>query len=122
MNNKNLGTEKDASRRIDHLVNLVDKHTRTERYLEQYSSISSPESLQRAKEVQQNRESEIENLKNIIAYGNHPKATSEYESVQKRYEYAQGYLQNNKDHINDKDLQRLKEKQEHRKERLNEFK
>ncbi|HSQ33813.1 MAG TPA: hypothetical protein VLM81_02860, partial [Peptostreptococcaceae bacterium] len=63
MNNKNLGAEKDNSRRIDHLINLVDKHTRTERHLEQYSSISSPESLQKAKEVQQNRESEIKNLK-----------------------------------------------------------
>jgi hypothetical protein len=122
MNNKNLSNEKETSRRIDHLVNLVDKHTRTERHLEQYSSISSPESLQKAKEIQQNRESEIENLKNLIAYGQHNNAPSEYESVQKRYEYAQGYLQNNKDHINNNDLQNLEEKQKHRQERLNEFK
>lgn len=122
MNNKNSFTQNENSRRVAHLVNLVDKHTRTERHLEQYSNISSPESLQRAKEVQHNRESEIENLKNLIAYGEHNTAPSEYESVQKRYEYAQGYLQNNKDHINNKDLQRLEKKQEHRKERLNEFK
>jgi hypothetical protein len=122
MNNKNLGAEKDNSRRIDHLINLVDKHTRTERHLEQYSSISSPESLQKAKEVQQNRESEIKNLKDLIAYGQHNNAPSEYESVQKRYEYSQGYLQNNKDHINNNDLQNLEEKQKHRQERLNEFK
>jgi len=120
--NNNTQNQIENSRRIDELVNLVDKHTRTERHLEQYSSISSPESIQRAKEVQQNREHQIDNLKNIISSGQHSTAPSEYESIQKRYEYAQGYLQNNKEHINDEDLKKLEIKQEHRKERLHDYK
>lgn len=110
------------SSRIDQLVNLVEKHTRTERHLEQHSDISSPESIKHAKEVQQERESQIENLKNIITTGQHNNAPSEYESVQKRYEYSQGYLQNNKGHISNQDLENLQVKQEHRKERLNDYK
>ena len=120
--NNNTHNNQENARRVDSLVSLVDKHTRTERHLEQYSNISSPESIERAKEVQHNREQQIENLKSIIAYGNHPTAPNEYESVQKRYDYAQGYLENNKDHMNPEDINKLETKQEHRKERLNDYK
>ena len=56
-------------RRVDHLINLVEKETRTERHLEQNSDISNPENIQHAKEVQKNREKEINNLKNILVSG-----------------------------------------------------
>ena len=64
--NKELENE----RRIDHLVNLVERKTRTERHLEEHSDISSsPENIQHAKEINKQRENEIQNLKNIIAHG-----------------------------------------------------
>ena len=44
------GLEKE--RRVDHLVNLVEKQTRTERHLEEHSDISSsPENIEHAWEV-----------------------------------------------------------------------
>jgi len=30
-------------RKLDNIINIVEKHTRTERHLEQYSDISTPE-------------------------------------------------------------------------------
>ena len=107
--------------RIDQLIDLVEKHTRTERHLEQYSDISDPENLEHAEKIQREREEEIDNLKNIVAYGEH-KNSSEEDNLERNIKYTGGYLSHNADHMEDKTLRRTQEKQEHRKEQLDRLK
>lgn len=109
-------------RRIDHLANLVEKQTRTERHLEQHTDISSsPENIEHAKQIQQEREGEIENLKNKIAHGEN--SSNNYkENTEKRYLYTEGYLNHNADHMDKESFNNAKEKQEHRKEQLDSLK
>lgn len=104
-------------RRIEQLENLVEVHTRTERHLEQHSDIASEEQLERAKELQRIREEEIEKLENIIAYGENYD-NDELKNVQKNYEYTQGYINHNIDHMDEETLKKTLEKQEHRKEQI----
>jgi len=104
-------------RRIEQLENLVEAHTRTERHLEQHSDIASEEQLERAKELQRIREEEIEKLENIIAYGENYD-NDELKNVQKNYEYTQGYINHNIDHMDEENLKKTLEKQEHRKEQI----
>lgn len=116
-NNKNVkGLENE--RRIDHLVNLVERQTRTDRHLEQHSDISSsPENIEHAKQVQSERQHEIENLKNKIAYGEN--SSNNYrENTEKRLLYTEGYLNHNADHMDEQTFKNAKVKQEHRKEQL----
>lgn len=109
-------------RRVDHLVNLVEKKTRTERHLEEHSDISkSQENIEHAKEVNQKREQEITNIKNILAHGEN--ANNKYqENTEKRFLYTEGYLNHNADHMDEVSFKNTKEKQEHRKEQLDLFK
>jgi hypothetical protein len=108
-------------RRIDHLVNLVERQTRTERHLEQHSDISSsPENIDHAKQVQAERQQEIDNLKNKIAYGEN--VSNNYkENTEKRLLYTEGYLNHNADHMDEETFENSKRKQEHRKEQLDSF-
>lgn len=119
--NTNMDKSKDLheenERRVDHLINLVEKHTRTERHLEQHSDIASPEQIQHAEKVQAEREQQIENLKNAVAYGKHSN-DDELDNVKERYRYTEGYLQHNADHMESHTLEKTKEKQEHRKEQI----
>jgi len=114
------GTENE--RRIDHLENLVEKKTRTERHLEEHSDISSsPKNIEHAKELQKDREWEIDKLKNKIANGDN--SSNDYkENTEKRYLYAKGYLEHNADHMDKQNFQNAMEKQEHRKEQLDSLK
>lgn len=53
-NREKKGVENEG--RINHLVNLIEKSTRTQRHLEEHSDISnSPENIQHAKEIQEER-------------------------------------------------------------------
>lgn len=106
--------------RIDELINLVEKNTRTERHLEQHSDISSPSSLDSAKEIQSVRKENIENLKNKIVYDDGG-PTDERENLVKNMAFTAGYIENNADHMNDEQLKNMKEKQKNRKEKLNEL-
>lgn len=109
-------------RRVEHLTNLVEAHTRTERHLEEHSDISkSPENIQHAKEVNKEREQEIRNLKNILANGENSR-NNQKENTEKRLRYAEGYLNHNADHMPAEDLKNAKAKQEHRKEQLDQLK
>lgn len=108
--------KKEQANRVDQLINLVEKHTRTERHLEQHSDISDPESLESAEEIQRKREEGIDNLKNIIAYGEHE--NDEIENLKRNIKYTEGYLDHNKDHMDDETLENTIEKQKHRKEQL----
>lgn len=110
-------------RRIDHLVNLVEKSTRTQRHLEEHSDISSSqENIKHAKQLQQERKNQIENLKNIIAYGDNNSREKHLKNTEKRFLYAEGYLNNNADRMDDETFKNAKEKQEHRKEQLDSYK
>ncbi len=105
-------------RRVEHLCNLVEKKTRTERHLEEHSDISSsPTNIEHAKELQREREQEIDNLKDILAHGENAK-NRQYENTQKRFLYAEGYLNHNAGHMDDQSYKNAKERQEHRKDQL----
>lgn len=105
-------------RRVDHLVNIVEKKTRTERHLEEHSDISSSEAnLEHARRIQMERQNEIDNLKNIIANGEN--VNNDYlNNTEKRFRYTEGYLNHNSDHMDKQSFKNAKEKQEHRKEQL----
>jgi hypothetical protein len=109
-------------RRVDHLINLVEKQTRTERHLEEHSDISSSkENIEHAKRVNEERQSEIENLKNILSHGEN--CNNDYkENTEKRLLYTEGYLNHNADHMDQKTFNNAKSKQEHRKEQLDQLK
>ncbi|WP_058485881.1 hypothetical protein [Defluviitalea phaphyphila] len=104
-------------RRLEQLENLVEAYTRTKRHLEQHADIASEEQLNRAKELQNIREQEIEHLEDIIAYGEHAN-NDPLENTKKNYEYTQGYLNNNADNMDYETLEKTKEKQKHRKEQI----
>lgn len=124
MSNNNWKDEKglERERRVDHLVNLVEKQTRTERHLEEHSDISSsPENLEHAKQVNEERQNEINNLKNILAHGEN--YNNDYkENTEKRLLYSEGYLNHNAEHMDQETFQKAKEKQEHRKDQLDQLK
>ena len=114
--------ELEKERRVDHLVNLVEKQTRTERHLEEHSDISSsPENIEHAKQVNEERQKEIENLKNILAHGENYNNNYK-ENTEKRLLYSEGYLNHNAEHMDDKSFKNAKAKQEHRKEQLDQIK
>lgn len=119
-NNDNGCDNKGAAneRRIDHIVNLVEKQTRTERHLEEHSDISSSEAnLEHARHLQMERQNEIDNLKNIVANGEN--VNNDYKvNTEKRFRYTEGYLNNNSDRMDNKSFQNAKVKQEHRKEQM----
>ena len=49
-------------RQMENLVNLVENHTRTGRHLEQYSHIGSEANKEHARDVQKDREEQIQDL------------------------------------------------------------
>lgn len=105
-------------RRVDHLINLVERKTRTERHLEEHSDISSsPENIEHAKDIQRVREQEIDNLKNILSHGEGGRE-DQLQNTEKRFRYAEGYLNHNADHMDDESFKNTREKQEHRKEQM----
>ncbi|TAH64784.1 MAG: hypothetical protein EWM47_11905 [Anaerolineaceae bacterium] len=119
-NNKSIDNKDwENERRIDHLVNLVEKSTRTQRHLEEHSDISrSPDNIELVKEIQKERNDQIEDLKNKIVYGDAHNREKQIENTEKRFLYAEGYLNNNAEHMDNETFKNTKEKQEHRKENL----
>lgn len=109
-------------RRVEHLCNLVERHTRTERHLEEHSDIShSAKNIAHVKDLQKEREQEIENLKDILANGENSR-NKQLENTQKRFLYAEGYLNHNADHMDQISFNNAKERQEHRKEQMDALK
>lgn len=45
----------------------------------------------------------------------------EKENLEKNYQYAEGYIKNNADRMTEEDLGNLKEKQEHRKDQMDQM-
>lgn len=104
-------------RRVDHLINLVENRTRSERHLEEHSDIPSHENIEHVKKVQQKRQEEIDNLKNIIVNGEHSN-NDQLKNVKKNFKYTEGYLDHNANHMDQDTLEMTKEKQAHRKEQI----
>lgn len=116
----NRGNENEG--RINQLVNLVEKSTRTQRHLEEHSDISSSaENIQHVMELQKERKEEIDNLKNIITNSDYNRRNKHKENTEKRFLYTEGYLNNNADRMDSKSFENAKKRQEHRKEQLDSF-
>lgn len=128
MGDKDLGKQKKAEqleneRRVENLIDIVENKTRTERHLEQHSDIGDPDRLDHAKEIQDARDEQIENLKNAIVYGNNSKndTKDQISNLKDNYTFAEGYINHNGDHMSDKAYNNLKKKQENRKEQLDQL-
>ena len=115
-NNNNEGKKE---RQLDNLTNLVENHTRTKRHLEQYSEIGDPEFKNMAREKQEKREENIYKLKKEILDEEEGQTLEEQiENLHDNYEAAQRYIDVNKHTMAPRDLQNLQEKQQHRKEQM----
>ncbi len=109
-------------RRVEHLENLVEKQTRTQRHLEEHSDISSsPSNISHAKELQRERQNDIDHLKNIIVHGAHT-GSCQKDSTEKRLIAAEGYLNHNADRMDMDAFRNAKARQERRKEQLDSMK
>jgi len=109
---------KDANaRRVEQLIDVVEKHTRTERHLEQNLGMSNIEDVKHTLKVQEEREHEIENLKNIIAYGKHEK-NDELKNLSRNYSFAGNYLNHYEGRMDPTTLEKTKIKQANRKEQI----
>ncbi|MBP7176443.1 MAG: hypothetical protein KBA53_09590 [Thermoclostridium sp.] len=104
-------------RRIEELMNINNRYVRTERHLEQHSDISNPDNLEHSELVQQQRLEQMDDLKNIIAYGAHEQEDQK-ENLRRRMEYTDGYLNHNARKMDKETLENTLEKQEHRKEQF----
>ncbi|MBZ4662593.1 MAG: hypothetical protein JG776_275 [Caloramator sp.] len=111
------------ARRIDQLIDLVEKHTRTERHLEEHSNITDLDEIKYVLELQRHREEQIKHLRNLIAYGKDDDFYKrEVENIEKNLIYTEHYLDHNKHNMDEFTLQKTMEKQEHRREQLENLK
>lgn len=109
-------------RRIEHIENLVEKKARTQRHLEENSEIShSPSNIEHAKEIQRERQAEIDHLKDKVVYGDRI-CNDQKENTEKRLIFTEGYLNHNAEHMKKEDFQNAKAKQERRKDQLDSMK
>lgn len=102
-------------RQLDNLINTVERHTRTERHLEQYSNIGNPYFKDEAREKQSVREKQIVDLKGHIM-GEFDKITPEehLENLVENYEGAEGYINNNRDNLSREQLDNMEKRQANR--------
>ncbi|MBO4815899.1 MAG: hypothetical protein J5507_03025 [Clostridia bacterium] len=121
MENFDKNNKKD--RQIDNLINLVENHTRTERHLEQYSHIGSKDNKDHARKVQDNREEQIEDLKDKLdGTDDIQTRDKQLENLEQKYESTEGYIKNNKDNMNKEMLENIENKQEKRKIQIDNLK
>lgn len=102
-------------RQVENLVNLIEKHTRTERHLEQYSHIGSEEGKERAREKQDIREEEIDKLKNKIISDNTESKVEQVKNLTDNYKGAQIYMEENYEKMSDERLKNMQNRQQNRK-------
>ena len=114
------GNTVEETKRLDELENLIEKHTRTERHLEQHSDIASPSALRDAEEKQTAREDCIEALEEKIINGDQVHH-DESEGLERNYTFANGYLEHNREHMDPDSLESLKEKQQNRRDKIDEL-
>lgn len=120
---ENFDQNKKKDRQLDNLINLVENHTRTKRHLEQYSHIGNQENKEHAREIQEIREEQIEDLRDKLnGNGDIQTREEQIENLERRYELTQDYIKNNKEDINTQALQNLEEKQQKRRIQLENLK
>lgn len=112
--------ELERANRIEELESLVECHTRTDRHLEQHADIASSKGIRAAERKQDEREANINALEDKISYGG-PTDTNEVKNLEKNYIFAKGYMEHNKEHMPEEDLENMKEKQQNRRDKLNEL-
>lgn len=105
-------------KQVENLVNLVEKHTRTERHLEQYSNIGSREGKERAQDKQDVREEEINKLKNKIVSDNTESKTEQVQNLNNNYKGAQIYMEENYEKMPEERLKNMQNRQQHRKDQI----
>ena len=81
-------------KKLDNIINTVEKHTRTKRHLEQYQDISTPENKQKAIEKQDLREKQIKELKEQIIGQTENKQDYELEDLKENYKIGIDYYEN----------------------------
>ena len=114
---ENFGDEKfeKKERQLENLENLVEKHTRTERHLEQYSHIGDKDNKDNAREKQEIREQQILELENkILGLDSNEIPEVQLENLKQRYESIERYIENNKETMPQDMLEQLQEKQNNR--------
>lgn len=120
---ENFEESNKKDRQIDNLINLVENHTRTERHLEQYSHIGNKDNKEHARQIQDIREEQIDDLRNKLnGTGDIQTREEQIENLEDKYENTQEYLEHNKETMNPQDLQNLENKQEKRKIQLDNLK
>ena len=107
-------------RQLDNLTNIVENHTRTKRHLEQYSEIGDPEFKEMAREKQEKREENMQKLKQeILSEEENQTVAEQIDNLHDNYEAAQRYIEANQDTMAPEDLKNLQNKQENRKNQMN---
>lgn len=116
---ENFDNNEKKDRQIENLENLVERHTRTQRHLEQYSKIGSHENKENAREIQKIREEQIKELESKLKDEDKYISPEEHlENLKENYRNTQGYIENNKESMDQQMLDNLLEKQQHREEQI----
>ena len=114
----NCGKQKKINQ-LENLENLVENHTRTERHLEQYSHIGNRDNIENSRYKQEDREGQIEDLKNKIIGENQNESKEEQaENIIKNYISTDKYIENNYDNLSADVLKKKKKKQHNRRTQL----
>ena len=120
MSNSNQKCKKQKKiNQLENLENLVENHTRTERHLEQYSHIGNRDNVENSRYKQEDREEQIEDLKNKIIGENQNESKEEQaQNIVKNYISTDKYIENNFDNISADALNNLNKKQHNRRIQL----
>lgn len=120
MNNSNEKCKNQKKiNQLENLENLVENHTRTERHLEQYSHIGNRDNIENSRYKQEDREEQIEELKNKIIGENQNESKEEQaQNIVKNYISTDKYIENNFDNISADALNNLNKKQHNRRIQL----
>ncbi|MBU3179704.1 hypothetical protein [Clostridium psychrophilum] len=110
----------EKANRIEALENIIQNHTRTERHLEKFSDINSLEKYSNTIIKQVSREDNIENLEEKIL-NNGQRNSANIEELEKNYNFAKGYINHNKDHMDPQALKNMEERQQNRRAEMNEL-
>ena len=117
---QNNDNQNKKERQLENLTNIVENHTRTKRHLEQYSEIGDPEFKEMAREKQEKREENMQKLKQEILNEEENQTVEEQiDNLHDNYEAAQRYIEANQDTMAPEDLKNLQNKQENRKNQMN---
>ena len=113
----NCNEKNKKEKKVENLINIVENHTRTKRHLEQYSEIGDMEFKEMARDKQVLREKQINELKDQLTGADKDIQTigDQLKGAKTNYEFAEGYMEKNKDRMPKEDLDNLKKRQANRK-------